>query len=62
MGTGAYYTDVEVKGTALRMYVSLAGSGRALVAARSLTEVNNALSRLGSGLAIEATQQAPFGW
>jgi two-component system, OmpR family, sensor histidine kinase MprB len=51
-GTGAYYDDVDVQGTALRMYVSPYGSGRALIAARSLTEVNNALSRLGWGLAI----------
>jgi two-component system, OmpR family, sensor histidine kinase MprB len=51
-GTGAYYADVEVKGTALRMYVSPSGSGRALLAARSLTEVDNALSRLGWSLAI----------
>jgi two-component system, OmpR family, sensor histidine kinase MprB len=51
-GTGAYYTDVEVRGTALRMYVRPAGSGRALLAARSLSEVDNALSRLGWSLAI----------
>jgi two-component system, OmpR family, sensor histidine kinase MprB len=51
-GTGAYYTDVEVRGTALRMYVSPSGSGRALLAARSLSEVDNALSRLGWSLAI----------
>ena len=51
-GTGAFYADVEVRGTALRTYVSPHGSGRALIAARSLTEVNNALSRLGWGLAI----------
>jgi two-component system sensor histidine kinase MprB len=51
-GTGAYFTDVEVRGTNLRMYVSPSGSGRALMAARSLTEVDNALSRLGWSLAI----------
>jgi two-component system, OmpR family, sensor histidine kinase MprB len=51
-GKGAYYTDVEVKGTALRMYVSPAGSGNALLAARSLSEVENALSRLGWSLAV----------
>ncbi len=51
-GSGAYYTDVEVKGTAMRMYVTPAGSGRALVAARSLTEVDNALNRLGWSLAV----------
>jgi two-component system sensor histidine kinase MprB len=50
--TAAYYTDVEVNGTALRMYVSPAGSGRALLAARSLSEVDHALSRLGWSLAI----------
>jgi two-component system sensor histidine kinase MprB len=51
-GTGAYYTDVEVRGTALRLYVRPAGSGRALLTARSLSEVDNALSRLGWSLAI----------
>jgi two-component system, OmpR family, sensor histidine kinase MprB len=51
-GTGAYFADVEVQGTALRTYVSAHGAGRALIAARSLTEVDNALSRLGWGLAI----------
>jgi two-component system, OmpR family, sensor histidine kinase MprB len=51
-GKGAYYADVEVKGTALRMYVRPAGSGRALLAARSLSEVDNALNRLGWSLAI----------
>jgi two-component system, OmpR family, sensor histidine kinase MprB len=51
-GTGAYYTDVEVRGTALRMYVRPAGSGRALLTARSLSEVDNALNRLGWSLAI----------
>jgi two-component system, OmpR family, sensor histidine kinase MprB len=51
-GTGAYYTDVEVRGTALRMYVSPSKSGRALLVARSLSEVDNALSRLGWSLAI----------
>jgi two-component system sensor histidine kinase MprB len=51
-GDGAYYTDVEVNGTELRMYVSPSGSGRALIAARSLSEVNRALSRLGWSLAI----------
>jgi two-component system, OmpR family, sensor histidine kinase MprB len=51
-GTGAYYTDVEVRGTALRMYVSPSKSGRALLVARSLGEVDNALSRLGWSLAI----------
>jgi two-component system, OmpR family, sensor histidine kinase MprB len=51
-GTGAYYTDVEVRGTPLRMYVRPSGSGRALLAARSLTEVDDALNRLGWSLAI----------
>jgi two-component system, OmpR family, sensor histidine kinase MprB len=51
-GKGAYYTDVEVKGTPLRMYVSPSGSGHALLAARSLKEVDNALSRLGWSLGI----------
>jgi two-component system sensor histidine kinase MprB len=51
-GKGAYFTDVEVMGTPLRMYVTPFGSGRALLAARSLGEVDNALSRLGWSLAI----------
>jgi two-component system, OmpR family, sensor histidine kinase MprB len=51
-GEGAFYTDVKVKGTPLRMYVRPAGPGRALLAARSLREVDNALSRLGWSLAI----------
>jgi two-component system, OmpR family, sensor histidine kinase MprB len=51
-GTGAYYTDVEVRGTALRMYVSPAGPGQALLTARSLSEVDTALSRLGWSLGI----------
>jgi two-component system, OmpR family, sensor histidine kinase MprB len=51
-GTGAYYTDVEVRGTALRMYVRPARPGYAILAARSLTEVDNALNRLGWSLAI----------
>jgi two-component system, OmpR family, sensor histidine kinase MprB len=52
MGDAAYYTDVEVEGTPLRMYVRPAGSGRALLTARSLSEVDVALSRLGWSLAI----------
>jgi two-component system sensor histidine kinase MprB len=51
-GTGAYYADIEVNGTPMRMYVRPVGSGRALLAARSLTEVDNALSGLGWSLAI----------
>jgi two-component system sensor histidine kinase MprB len=50
-GTGAYYADAQVKGTDLRLYVSPVGSGYALIAARSLTEVDNALSLLGWSLA-----------
>jgi two-component system, OmpR family, sensor histidine kinase MprB len=51
-GKGAFYTDVDVKGTPLRMYVRPAGAGHALLAARSLKEVDNALSRLGWSLGI----------
>jgi two-component system, OmpR family, sensor histidine kinase MprB len=51
-GTGAYFADIEVRGTALRMYVRPAGTGRALLTAGSLSEVDNALSRLGWSLAI----------
>jgi two-component system sensor histidine kinase MprB len=51
-GTGAYFTDVKIKGTPMRLYVRPAGSGRALLSARSLSEVDNALGRLGWSLAI----------
>jgi two-component system, OmpR family, sensor histidine kinase MprB len=51
-GQGAYYTDVEVKGTPMRMFVRPIGSGRALLSARSLSEVDNALTKLGWSLAI----------
>jgi two-component system, OmpR family, sensor histidine kinase MprB len=51
-GKGAYFTDVEVRGTALRLYVRPTAPGQALLAARSLTDVDNALSRLGWSLAI----------
>jgi two-component system, OmpR family, sensor histidine kinase MprB len=51
-GKGAYFTDVDVRSTALRMYVRPVGEGRALLSARSLGEVDNALSRLGWSLAI----------
>jgi two-component system sensor histidine kinase MprB len=51
-GNGAYFTDVEVRGTALRMYVRPTASGQALLAARSLTDVDNALGRLGWSLAL----------
>jgi two-component system sensor histidine kinase MprB len=49
---GGYFTDIDLRGTPLRMYVRPVGSGRALLTARSLSEVNNALSRLGWSLAI----------
>jgi two-component system sensor histidine kinase MprB len=49
---GSFFTDIEVRDTPLRMYVRPAGSGRALLTARSLSEVNNTLSRLGWSLAI----------
>jgi two-component system sensor histidine kinase MprB len=51
-GTGAYYTDVDVMETPLRMYVRPLGSGRALLSARSLSEVDNTLSKLWWSLAI----------
>jgi two-component system, OmpR family, sensor histidine kinase MprB len=51
-GTGAYYTDVEIRGTPMRMYVRPLGSGRALLSARSLSEVENALTKLSWSLAI----------
>jgi two-component system, OmpR family, sensor histidine kinase MprB len=51
-GAGSYYVDVEVRETRLRMFVRPAGPGRALLTARSLSEVDNTLSRLGWSLAI----------
>jgi two-component system sensor histidine kinase MprB len=51
-GRGAYFTDVDVRGTDLRMYVRPYRSRQALLAARSLSEVDNALSRLGWSLAV----------
>jgi two-component system sensor histidine kinase MprB len=51
-GQGAYYTDVDVRGTHLRLYVTPSENGRALMLARSLSEVDSALSRLGWGLGI----------
>jgi two-component system, OmpR family, sensor histidine kinase MprB len=50
-GAGAYYTDIEVRGTALRLYVRPAEPGYALLAARSLTEVDYTLNRLRWSLA-----------
>jgi two-component system, OmpR family, sensor histidine kinase MprB len=49
---GAYYTDVEVRGTHLRMYVTPLDDDYAVIVARSLSEVDSALSRLGWGLGI----------
>jgi two-component system, OmpR family, sensor histidine kinase MprB len=51
-GQGTYYTDVHVRGAHLRMYVTALGDGYALVLARSLSEVDGALSRLAWGLGI----------
>jgi two-component system sensor histidine kinase MprB len=51
-GGGAYYTDVDVRGTHLRMYVTPADDGHALILARSLSEVDSALSRLAWSLGI----------
>jgi two-component system, OmpR family, sensor histidine kinase MprB len=51
-GQGAYYTDVHVRGAHLRMYVTAIGNGYAVVLARSLSEVDGALSRLAWGLGI----------
>jgi two-component system sensor histidine kinase MprB len=51
-GQDAYYTDADVRGTHIRMYVTPAGDGRALLVARSLSEVDSALSRLAWSLGI----------
>jgi two-component system sensor histidine kinase MprB len=49
---GAYYTDAHVRGAHVRMYVTALGNGYAVVLARSLSEVDGALSRLAWGLGI----------
>jgi two-component system sensor histidine kinase MprB len=51
-GHGSYYTDVHLRGTHLRMRVAPAKGGHALLVARSLSEVDRALSRLGWSLGI----------
>jgi two-component system, OmpR family, sensor histidine kinase MprB len=51
-GRGAYFTDVDVRGSHLRMYVTALGNGYAAVLARSLGEVDAALNRLAWGLGI----------
>jgi two-component system, OmpR family, sensor histidine kinase MprB len=52
-GEGSYYQDIELRGTHMRLYVTAPESGRhrALLVARSLEEVDTALSRLGWSLA-----------
>jgi two-component system, OmpR family, sensor histidine kinase MprB len=49
---GAYFTDVYVRGAHLRMYVTPLANGYAVILARSLSEVDSALTRLGWGLGI----------
>jgi two-component system sensor histidine kinase MprB len=51
-GRGAYYSDLDLRGTHLRMYVRPAGRGYAVMVVRSLGEVDTALSRLAWGLGI----------
>jgi two-component system, OmpR family, sensor histidine kinase MprB len=51
-GRGAYYTDAEVRGTHLRLFVKPAKGKRALMFGRSLSDVDSALSRLAWGLGI----------
>jgi two-component system sensor histidine kinase MprB len=51
-GQGTYYADVDVRGSHLRMFVTPLGDGYAVVVARSLEEVDSALSRLAWGLGI----------
>jgi two-component system, OmpR family, sensor histidine kinase MprB len=51
-GQGAYFTDIEVRGTHLRMYVDPAGDGHALMLARSLSDVDGALNRLAWSLGL----------
>jgi two-component system sensor histidine kinase MprB len=52
-GRGSYFTDVHVRGTHLRMYVTPSTKpGQALLVARSLTQVDRALNRLAWSLGI----------
>ena len=51
-GHGTYYADVHLRGTHLRLYAKPQGKGHALIAARSLEEVDAALSRLAWSLGI----------
>ena len=49
-GQGSYYSDVDVRGTHLRMLVTPLGAGYGLIVARSLSEVDSSLSVLAWGL------------
>jgi two-component system, OmpR family, sensor histidine kinase MprB len=53
-GSGAYYADIHLHGTHLRMRVAPAKGGHALLVARSLREVDRALNRLAWSLGITA--------
>ena len=50
--SGAYFSDVDWRGSHLRMYVTPVASGYAVVIARSLAEVDSALRTLGWSLGI----------
>jgi two-component system, OmpR family, sensor histidine kinase MprB len=51
-GSGAFFTDITLRGTHMRLYVSPAENGQAFLIARSLSEVDTALGRLAWGLGI----------
>ena len=53
-GTGSYYADVHLHGIHLRIRVTPAKAGHALLVARSLREVDRALNRLAWSLGITA--------
>jgi two-component system sensor histidine kinase MprB len=49
---GSYFTDADVRGAHLRMLVTSLGAGYGLIVARSLSEVDSALSVLAWGLGV----------
>jgi two-component system, OmpR family, sensor histidine kinase MprB len=51
-GTGAYFADIQLRGTHMRMYVKPVAGGRALLLGRSLAAVDDALSRLAWSLGV----------
>jgi two-component system, OmpR family, sensor histidine kinase MprB len=54
-GQGSYFTDLHFRGTHMRMAVRPQGKGHAVIVARSMEEVDGALSRLAWSLGITDT-------